>query len=289
MGLNVLSSAQVDQFIECGYAVVEEAFPRKQALKAQEYLWQRLAERDGVRKDDPTTWTRPMIRINENYNDSVFQQCATERLAGAMDDLLNSGRRRTNTSGWGWWPVNFAAGADKPWDVPATGWHWDGIHFRHFVDSPEQGLLTLCIFSEVGPHGGGTVVAEGSHKLVARFLQQHPEGLELNEAIGMCASTHPWLAELTGKTQTIQNRIAYFMEQTVHDDGADLRVVDTTGAPGDVILCHPFLYHASSQNHSGVPRFMCNRTAPLKERLNLQRGDSDYSPLEISIRNAIFA
>lgn len=287
MGLSVLSQEQVDQFIERGYTVVEEAFPREYALAAQEFLWERLAER-GVQKDDRSTWQEPMVRMQENYNDPVFDRCATERLFAATEDLLGRGRRLLQTKGWGWWPVNFASGADKPWDVPTTGWHWDGSHFRHYIDAPDQGLLMLCIFSEIGPHGGGTLVAEGSHKLAARFLKDHP-GLELREAYNLCNMTHPWLTELTGKGDQphAQNRVAYFMEQTYQDDITSLRVTETTGAPGDVILCHPFLYHAASQNHSGIPRFMCNRTTPLKERMNLDRSDGDYSEVETSIRKAI--
>src|SRR5690349_18268597 len=148
MGLSVLSQEQVDQFMERGYTVVEEAFPRKQALAAQEFLWERLAER-GVQKDDRSTWQEPMVRMQENYNDPVFDQCTTERLVAATEDLLGRGRRLVQTKGWGWWPVNFASGADQPWDVPTAGWHWDGSHFRHYVDAPDQGLLMLCIFSEI--------------------------------------------------------------------------------------------------------------------------------------------
>ncbi|GBG06427.1 hypothetical protein PAT3040_00954 [Paenibacillus agaridevorans] len=98
------------------------------------------------------------------------------------------------------------------WTVPNVGWHWDGIHFRHYVDAPDQGLVCLCLFSDIGPQGGGTLVVEGSHH-----------------------------------------------------------------------LCHPFLIHAASPNHSGVPRFMCNRASPLKERLRFAAaGAADESPLERS-------
>ncbi len=76
-------------------------------------------------------------------------------------------------------------------------------------------------------------------------------------------------------------------EETVDEYGTRLRVIETTGAPGDVIFCHPFLYHAASQNHSGVPRFMCNRTTPLYDKLQLQRDDNEYSPVEHSIRGAL--
>lgn len=288
----VLTPSQVEQFVEVGWTRLDGAFPRAAALAAQDFLWQRVAER-GPRRDAPATWTEPMVHIRESYREPVFQACATERLADAIEDLVGRGRwaTRDKPAPWGWWPVNFALGADRPWDVPTGGWHWDGQHFRHFVDAPEQGLLLLCIFSDIRTHGGGTLVAEGSHKVVADFLSRHPDGLELGEAIGLCASEHPWLAELTGRSAAPRDaaRIPRFMGAgQVDAAGRRLRVVETTAEAGDVFLCHPFLFHAASQNHLRVPRFMCNRTTPLRERLQLHRADPGaHSALEESIRSAL--
>jgi hypothetical protein len=64
-------------------------------------------------------------------------------------------------------------------------------------------------------------------------------------------------------------------------------VVETTPSAGDVILGHPFLYHSGSQNPSGVPRFICNRTAPLREPMCFERMNGDHSPVERSIRIAL--
>ena len=74
---------------------------------------------------------------------------------------------------------------------------------------------------------------------------------------------------------------------TVDDHGTHLQVVEVTAEPGDVILCHPFLYHAAAQNLTGTPRFMCNRTTPLREPMELNRADGHYSPVEESIRRAL--
>jgi hypothetical protein len=295
MNPNVLSAAQIEHFIERGYAKLDEAFPHAQALAAQDFLWNRLAERDGVHKNDPPTWTEPMIRLNETFSEPVFAACATERLKGAVEDLLGPGRwrERENVGRWGWWPVNFSQGADVPWTVPTGGWHWDGQHFRHFVDSPDQGLLLLCMFSDIGPRGGGTLVAEGSHQVVARILARHPDGSEHRAAITEVLDTHPWLAELTARRPLApghEDRVQRFMNETHTDEeGTQLRVSEITAQAGDVFLCHPFLIHAASPNHSGVPRFMCNRTTPLRERMNLDRADGNYSPVEISIRKALSA
>lgn len=288
--LNVLTEAQVEQFIEEGYTRLEEAFPRQQALLAQSFLWERLAEQ-GIRRDDRATWKEPMVRIRETYEDPVFQACATPRLISAIEDLVGHGRyaEARQKTRWGWWPVNFSLGSQEPWNVPTTGWHWDGSHFRHFVDSPDQGLLLLCLFSEVQSHGGATTVATGSHKIVARLLSQYPEGIEHRPAIEQGNRTHPWLRKLTGQDDLpVEKRIKFFMETPYTDeDNVTLRVIEATGSPGDVFLCHPFLYHSSAQNHSGIPRFMCNRTTPLTERMQMQRSDGNYSPLELSIRQAL--
>jgi len=297
----VLTQEQVNQFIELGWVKVEQAFPKEAALEAQSIVWENVEKR-GIRKDDRSTWTEEMVQLNETYEHDEFQKCNTTRLADAIEDLVGEGRWANRTVygesdkkvGYGWWPVNFSQGANKPWSVPTTGWHWDGIHFRHYIDSPEQGLLCLNLFSEIGKQGGGTLVAEGSHKVIAKFLSKQTDGIELEEGIRALNKQHPWFSELTASnqkddtTKDEQDRIEKFMENPyVDEDGIKLRVIETTGNPGDVILCHPFLYHAASQNHSGVPRFMCNRTTPLTERINLNRPDGNYSPLEWSIKSVV--
>jgi len=290
MTYKVLTEEQVEQFIERGWVLLKEAFPRDCALAAQDVVWSHVEKR-GVLKDDRTTWTEEKIQLNEAYRTPEFDLCNTEKLADAIEDLVGVGRwtSRGQSVTWGWWPVNFSIGVDAPWDVPKSGWHYDGIHFKHRIDSPDQGLLLLCMFSEIGQYGGGTLVAEGSHNVVANILAEQSKGLELGEAIRL-AKQHPWLAELTGATETSdENRVERFMNTPYEDPaGFSLRVVETVASPGDVILCHPFLFHTPSQNHSGTPRFMCNRTTPLVSSMNLERDNpNEYSPLERSVRKAI--
>ncbi|WP_308639833.1 phytanoyl-CoA dioxygenase family protein [Paenibacillus silvisoli] len=302
MSLRVLTTEQVEQFMVKGYVQIKGAFPRDLALEAQSFLWGKLEEIAGVKRDDPSTWVEPMVSIRENYRDASFDACNTARFADAIEDLTGAGRtvqrfvagETDRLPGWGWWPVNFAAGKGEPWAVPTVGWHWDGIHFRHYVDAPDQGLLCLCLFSDIGPQGGGTLVVEGSHRPVARYLSRYPDGLELGEGIRGFFTEHPYFSELAGHTggpKTAEERNAAFMEQAFTDvDGTQLRVVETTGEAGDVILCHPFLIHSASPNHSGNVRFMCNRTSPLKEKPALNRTNHEHeSPLERSIRTSVFA
>ncbi|MBO7747162.1 phytanoyl-CoA dioxygenase family protein [Paenibacillus sp. MWE-103] len=303
MTLRVLTTEQIEQFMVKGYVVVKGAFPRELAMEAQSFLWERLAEKAGVLRGDPSTWNEPMVNLRDNYRTPAFDACNTARFADAIEDLAGAdrvARRHVDGEtvagllpGWGWWPVNFHVGRGEPWTVPTSGWHWDGIDFRHYVDSPDQGLLCLCLFSDIGPRGGGTLVVEGSHRPVARYLARYPEGVELGDGIRGLFAEHPYFAALAGRGEPMspEARNAAFLEQAyVDEDGTRLRVAETTGEAGDVILCHPFLIHAASPNHSGSVRFMCNRTSPLKEKLALDRAArEDESPLERSIRASVFA
>ncbi|QHW32931.1 hypothetical protein GZH47_20450 [Paenibacillus rhizovicinus] len=296
MKLNVLSKTEIEQFMELGWIRLEEAIPRKQALAAADFLWDKVEEQGAIRHD-PATWTKPMIRLNEDYDTPEFRACNTERLWGAIEDLIGADRaiNRAN-AGWGYWVMNFSVGANRPWSLPTGGWHQDGSHFRHFIDSGDQGLLQLAFFSEVGSHGGAPLVIEGSHNVVARVLKQHPEGLDVFDAMRL-EFQHPWIAGITdppvdesrSAEEVAQDRIERYMNADYTDpEGYRMKVVEATGTVGDVILAHPFLIHNSSQNHLGIPRFLMTKTVPLKERMNLNRPDAaDYSPLELSTVRAM--
>ncbi|MBA3686912.1 MAG: hypothetical protein H0W72_16965 [Planctomycetes bacterium] len=310
----ILSDADIQRFMTVGHVKVPQAFPAEAALAAQDFLWGKLVER-GVDRTDPTTWRKPMEFIAENYNTPPFDACATRRLSAACVDLLGDGRwfAEQDTGWWGWWPINFSVGADKPWDVPCDEWHFDSQDHATFVDSNDQGLLVICLLSEIKPRGGGTLVVDGSHRVVSRFFRDHP-GIKQLDGIPKLNGTHPFLRALTcageprdavPATDSSKSdggfggrpvhfpgnettpRIERFMRQEWSDGEDVMRVSEITGSPGDVFLCHPFMIHSPSFNHSGAPRFMCNRKAPLLEKLQLERADGAYSPLEESIRRAL--
>lgn len=62
----VLSSAQIKQFIQDGFVRIDRAFPRQLADEGRAILWRDLP----CDPDDPSTWTRPVIRLGE-YGDEV--------------------------------------------------------------------------------------------------------------------------------------------------------------------------------------------------------------------------
>jgi hypothetical protein len=253
----MLSSGDLDSFVERGFCMLRGSFCARQAAVAREAVWRRMAEKAGIHRDDPATWPG-VYDIEERLLVPEVLICFTDSLVEAIEVLLGPGRWRGLRS-WGFWPVNFSYGGGQPrGSIPAEGWHVDGNWFRHTIDSPFQGLLLIGLFSDVGAECGGTIVAEGSHRRTARVLAENPEGmthLELFDAV---------LAEPIGN------------------------FTELTGEAGDVVLAHPFLFHTRGFKHTGPPRFISNTEAGLIDPLRLDRPDgSPYSVLEQSIRAAL--
>ena len=63
--------------------------------------------------------------------------------------------------------------------------------------------------------------------------------------------------------------------------------VETTGRLGDVVLMHPFMLHAVSQNHRGTARFITNPPIALKEPMRFDREPAEHSPVERAVLRAL--
>lgn len=251
----VLSREDLEQFVELGWCRLPDAFTRKQAAAARAHIWRRMETLRGVREEDPATWP-DFFGLEEHVDAPEVVACFTPRLCAAIEQIVGperwAGRRR-----WGLWPINFSLHKDRPWQLPQHGWHIDGNWFRHTLDCPKQGLLLCGLFSDVAPHGGGTLMAQGSHKRTARVLAAHPGGLphrELFDAV---------------------------LEEPIGD------VAEATGVTGDVLLVHPFLFHTRAPNHSDRVRFVSNTEAGLRAPMRFDRAERDHSLLEVSIKRAL--
>ncbi len=76
--------------------------------------------------------------------------------------------------------VNLGTAANEGRPVPPqklSGWHVDGDFFIHYLDSPEQGLLVIPLFTDIVPGGGGTIICPEAIPKVAKWLYDHPEGV----------------------------------------------------------------------------------------------------------------
>ncbi len=247
-----LVESDVDHFIQKGHVVLKGCFSRELAAEWREFAFKRL----GYDPGNAETWAEPRVHL-PSMNRVPVREIAP-RAWDAICDLLGGENRLADaTSSWGdGFIINFNAGADEAWQPPGKlrqGWHKDGDFFRHFLDSPEQGLLTIVIWSDILPRSGGTFIACDSVRHVARFLYDNPQGLLPSGGFG----------HLIAKCSDF---------------------VEVTGNAGDVVLLHPYILHSASQNPSGRARFITNPPVGLKEPMDFNRDNpDDFSPVELAV------
>jgi hypothetical protein len=142
---------------------------------------------------------------------------------------------------------------DASWVLPHKMWHFD-LPAR----GPVVGfgaLRFLGFVNNVEPRGGGTLVVEGSHQLVREMVARthgHDAG-QSGDVRRALARVSPWFAALSTPGG---DRINRFMDDGDTVDGVDVRVVELTGAPGDLIVMHPWVLHNISMNVADTPRMM---------------------------------
>ncbi len=244
---NILTARQVDHFIDRGYVLVQDCIPKAMARQWVDSAFTRL----GYDAGNPQTWTEARIHLPPSRYEDARQ--LSPRAFGAICDLVGGAERISEPVVWAdTFVVNLREGADRPYDLPSarvSGWHKDGYFFKHFLDSPEQGLLVIVAWTDVLSRGGGTFIAPDSVGVVARYLAEHPEGVSPAAFAGLIDQCHD------------------FME--------------LTASAGDVVLMHPYMLHAVSQNHLRVPRIISNPPVFLREPMRFHRPDpADLSPVE---------
>lgn len=255
----VLSADDIAMFVRDGFVRIDGAFDSQIAQRARLILWRAT----GCDPDDPSTWTRPVVRLDQ-FSQAPFREAAnTPRLHVAFDQLVGPNRWYPRDA-LGTFPVRFPS-QDAPGD---DGWHIDVsfgydqpdfMEWRANVSSKGRALLMLFLFSDVGADDAPTRIRVGSHINVARQLAPAGEdGLTLRKLV----------AEDFGGSMQREETIA-------------------VGPAGTVYLCHPFLVHAAQAHRGTVPRFMAQPPLMPREPISLERADGDYSPVEQAILNAI--
>jgi hypothetical protein len=252
----VLSPAEVAAFEDRGYVGLPRAFPEEAALAMQQSMWRELNEEFGIERDDRSTWRTPPHDLRRSKVDPTQQAMNTPRLLGACNELLDAGTWNPLTS-WGRVLLTFPVESERAWTVPTEVWHWD-CELRENLDRVER-LTVFTFFSEVGPRGGGTVIVEGSHRVLRSFYEElSPEerGLGHRKLRKKFLTWDPWLKRLAGLDIVAADRNRFLMDALGDVRGVPVRVVELTGRPGDAFLCHPLILHATSPNHGDWPRFM---------------------------------
>jgi hypothetical protein len=164
-----LTPDQVSSFMKHGFLRLKSCFTRSQAASWTSTLWARLA----MSPTDKSTWTRERTSMPTHRTEDV-QSFAPKAWAAICELLGGEDRVAPEASKWG---DGFIVNLGTPewegkWPDPKEleGWHVDGDFFVHFLDSREQALLVIPLFTDIAEHAGGTVICPDAIPTLARHL-----------------------------------------------------------------------------------------------------------------------
>ncbi|KAH6713948.1 hypothetical protein BKA61DRAFT_643748 [Leptodontidium sp. MPI-SDFR-AT-0119] len=265
-----LTEAQKAQFLDHGFVKISQCFTRAQAADFTSTIWTRL----GMDPNDKSTWT------NEKTNMSWHRHIAVSEFApkawAAMCELLGGEERISDSPEFRGWSDGFIVNLGKEGYSPddeldlraLDNWHNDGDFFVHFLDSPEQALLVIPLWSDIESKGGGTAVCGEGIKHIAKHLYDHPEG------------TTPWMISTHDPRHETYEGLEYWRslawDKTKIPDSS---FQEATGEIGDVYLLHPLMLHSASKNLLRVLRVITNPPVSLKEPFCFDREDPEMCSL----------
>ncbi|KAM7223749.1 ribonucleoside-diphosphate reductase large subunit [Rhypophila decipiens] len=260
---SVLTPEEKEHFLTHGWIKISGAFTAEQAAEVTKNVWTRL----GMSPTDKSTWHT--LRTNMPGHNTFHASSLAPRAWAAVTELCGGSDRITPDSAL--WKdsliVNLGTpeGQDRP--IPPQdldGWHVDGDFFVHYLDSPEQGLLVIPLFTDIEPDGGATFICPDAIPIFAKHLHDHPEGVSprMTPRGQPGFNTEPDLAWACN----VAKGCTHFVE--------------ATGKAGDVYLLHPLMLHSASSNAKRNVRIITNPKVALNEPFNFDREDGNYSLVE---------
>lgn len=274
---SIITREEAECFVANGFVVIKGAFSKDHASRIAAQAWRELEIDHGVDQNDPGTWARRgrgpgpsgYARLRGSDQQHRLRSLAPRAFQAQLDVVGGAHRFPQNGEqlAWGEGVVSNLGIEDDPrWQPPAArqpGWHKDGWHFRHFLNSPEQALVTVPLYSDVQPKSGGTYLAVDSIGPVARLMLDSPEGI------------HP--DSVQGGGYLIPGLVEQCRE-----------FAELTGEAGDMALLHPYMLHRVSINPSARPRFIANMAPVLEEPMVFDRAPGDnYSLVELTTLRAL--
>jgi hypothetical protein len=256
----------VEAFWRTGIVKLTGVFSEESAAAMREAVWQGWADTYGVRRDDRSTWSAvPAFKtVKAAKRHPSFLDVLGEDLRTLADVLIGPGWSTAN--GFGNLLASFP-NADR-WHLPGADglWHSDFL-YRTAMD-PLPGLRVFAVFGDVPPGGGGTLLVEGSHLMVERFVRERPELAmgRAKTARAACHTSNDWLHELTHGDGHDPTRPQRFMTAITDIDGIPAQVIEACGRPGDVYVCHPWTIHCAPPNANDQPRFLRSPTLSHRRR-----------------------
>ncbi|KAJ7238364.1 hypothetical protein C8J57DRAFT_1727618 [Mycena rebaudengoi] len=257
-----LTTEQKSHFLAHGFVHLRQCFTRDASAAFTSDLWTRL----GMSASDKSTWHTE--RTHMPSQNSVLVSEFAPKAWSAICELLG-GEDRIADSKKSWrdaFIVNL--GKEGQGETPFRklyNWHVDGDFFVHFLDSPEQALLVIPLFSDIAPGGGGTVICTDGIGHIARHLYNHPGGVTPGMHPRGASDPKPGFFNSIVQTNGLVSSASFH---------------EMTGEVGDVYLLHPLMLHSASHNALRIPRIITNPPVALKEPFRLDPKDGELSIVE---------
>ncbi|KAI0440330.1 hypothetical protein F4803DRAFT_478390 [Xylaria telfairii] len=269
-----LSPAEIEHFVEHGWVKVSNCFTREQATEELSDLWPRL----GMDPNDMSTWT--VERTNMAHLRHFPVSSFAPKAWGAVCSLVGDPSKiDLYISAWrDGFIVNLGTPSGhnkvvKPQDL--KGWHIDGDNFVHYLDSSEQALLTLPLWTDVPAGGGGTIICPRGLDIIAKYLYEHPEGVT------------PLMSTRAENPELEEEAHGYKWFNDLAASMPDDAFIEATGVVGDVYFLHPLMLHSASNNQLRSVRVITNPPTRLTEPFVLDRADGLFNPVERKILRAL--
>lgn len=210
-------------------------------------VWDFFAEQ-GVDRRDPGTWVEGRAkRLQKLTKRQPYRAVEAAALAVAPSILAGEGLVLTKPQ-----PLITFPDAER-WTIPHSIWHFD-LPARRVSDEPIA-LRLIGIVEDVAPGGGATVVVEGSHHFVDRYVTEAGGDFGSSKDVRKrLRREHEWFADLNREGDR-----PHLLEPT-DVDGVTVRVTELTGDAGDAWLMHPWLLHGLAPNASDRVRHMMTHT-----------------------------
>ncbi|KAA8633839.1 hypothetical protein SMACR_05325 [Sordaria macrospora] len=173
---SALSLEEKEQFLTHGWVKIPAAFTQQRAQEIIANVWTRL----GMDPNDKSTWIKERVNMpsHVDFDAAEFAPrawAAISELCGGEDKIAGWSKKWKDSL-----IVNLGTpqgeGKPKP-PQKLDNWHVDGDFFVHYLDSPEQGLLVIPLFTDIMPEGGGTMICPEAIPILAKHLYEHPEGV----------------------------------------------------------------------------------------------------------------
>ena len=263
----MLTPEQHDEYFRRGYTCIRGAFSPDDAVLMVDRFWSYVEEKLSIVRRDQSTWTEGIVTgIADLKLASEFQKIGSDAVTQSISELLESDDwKRPRT--WGQILATFPSrDGDWNWDsllqrkMIATQIQWHTDYPFEASPSALAGVQVFAILSDLDTGGGGTLVIDGSPKLVEQFVRSRDSQSLANMKKTRTAlmASNDWFVEVSKAVSLPQpDEWMVSFDETI--DGVPVSVRDLTGQGGDVFLCHPWLLHASSPNCQSTPRLMCTQ------------------------------